>query len=93
MTVEMKPSLVRPRPWNSQLPRMMRAVGLVLQLLTPRSHAAEPLVLEKTIPLHAVRGRIDHWHSTRGASASWLPSSAMTAWISSMSPRTFRCTA
>ena len=38
---------------------MMRAVWLVLLLALP-AHAAEPLVLEKTIPLHNVRGRIDH---------------------------------
>ena len=38
---------------------MMRAVWLALLLAVP-SQAAEPLVLEKTIPLHGVRGRIDH---------------------------------
>jgi hypothetical protein len=39
--------------------RMMRAV-LLTSLLALPAQAAEPLVLERTIPLHAVRGRIDH---------------------------------
>ncbi len=38
---------------------MIRAVCLVLLLALP-TQAAEPLVLEQTIPLHGVRGRIDH---------------------------------
>ena len=33
------------------------AVGLVI---APRAHAEPPLALERTIPLHDVRGRIDH---------------------------------
>ena len=45
----------RPR----KLPHMMRAVWLMLLLALP-AQAAEPLVLEKTIALHGVRGRIDH---------------------------------
>jgi hypothetical protein len=39
--------------------RVIRAVCLLLLLALP-VRAAEPLVLEKTIPLHQVRGRIDH---------------------------------
>ena len=38
---------------------MMRAVWLALLLALP-AQAAEPLVLERTIALHNVRGRIDH---------------------------------
>ncbi len=38
---------------------MMRAICLALLLALP-ARAAEPLVLERTIPLHDVRGRIDH---------------------------------
>src|SRR5690242_16511323 len=41
------------------LQRMIRAV-LPLLLLTLPVQAAEPLVLDKTIALHGVRGRIDH---------------------------------
>ena len=45
-----------------KLQRMMRAVSLMLllALLALPAQAAEPLVLEKTIALHGVRGRIDH---------------------------------
>ena len=39
---------------------MHDARGLVALLLALPAQAAEPLVLEKTIPLHGVRGRIDH---------------------------------
>ncbi len=38
---------------------MIRTLCLVLLMALP-ARAAEPLVLEKTIPLHGVRGRIDH---------------------------------
>lgn len=38
---------------------MMRVACLTLLLAMP-AHAAEPLILEKTIPLHGVGGRIDH---------------------------------
>jgi len=38
---------------------MIRAAFLALLLALP-AQAAEPLVLETTIPLHSVRGRIDH---------------------------------
>ena len=44
---------------RGQLRHMMRAVWLLLLLALP-AQAAEPLVLEKTIALHGVRGRIDH---------------------------------
>jgi hypothetical protein len=43
------------------LPRRAFAVAVWLaSLLGPSTQAAEPLVLEKTIALHDVRGRIDH---------------------------------
>jgi hypothetical protein len=38
---------------------MMRGIWVALLLALP-AQAADPLVLEKTIPLHGVRGRIDH---------------------------------
>jgi hypothetical protein len=52
MPIEMHPLLRRLRC-------MMRAVCVAL-LLAPPAQAARPLVLEKSIPLHGVRGRIDH---------------------------------
>ena len=70
---------------------MMRAVWLVLLLALP-AHAAEPLVLEKTIPLHNVRGRIDHMAFDPGRKRLIVAEPATTRLTSSMSSPECRCT-
>jgi hypothetical protein len=70
---------------------MMRAFWLVLLLALP-AHAAEPLVLEQTIALHNVRGRIDHMAFDPGRKRLIVPNSATTRLTSSMSLPVCRCT-